>query len=90
MVRKTHDLAVKTGTYRDSQGQEKARYKTIGALMMGDKGPFVVIDRTFSPAGAADSIVEFSSPGTFTLRATVSDGRGGVTSVTFTWTIRRR
>jgi hypothetical protein len=33
---------------------------------------------TFSPAGAADSIVEFSSPGTYTLRVTVSDGRGGL------------
>lgn len=51
MTRKTHDLSVKTGTYRDAQGQEKARYKTIGALMQGDKGPFVVLDRTFAPAG---------------------------------------
>ena len=51
MTRKTHDLAVKTGTYRDAQGQEKARYKTIGALMQGDKGPFIVLDRTFNPAG---------------------------------------
>ena len=49
--RKTHDLSVKTGTYRDNQGNEKARYKTIGALMMGDKGPYLVLDRTFSPAG---------------------------------------
>lgn len=51
MTRKTHDLSVKTGTYRDSQGNEKARYKTIGALMQGDKGPFIVLDRTFNPAG---------------------------------------
>ena len=49
--RKTHDLSVKTGTYRDSSGQEKARYKTVGALMQGDKGPYLVIDRTFNPAG---------------------------------------
>lgn len=51
MTRKTHDLSVKTGTYRDASGQEKARYKTIGALMQGDKGPFLVLDRTFNPAG---------------------------------------
>lgn len=51
MTRKTHDLSVKTGTYRDASGQEKARYKTIGALMQGDKGPFIVLDRTFNPAG---------------------------------------
>lgn len=49
--RKTHDLSVKTGTYRDASGQEKARYKTIGALMQGDRGPYVVLDRTFNPAG---------------------------------------
>ena len=51
MARKTHDLSVKVGNYRDSSGQEKARYKTIGALMQGDKGPFLVLDRTFNPAG---------------------------------------
>lgn len=49
--RKTHDLSVKVGTYRDASGQEKARYKTIGALFQGDRGPYLVIDRTFSPAG---------------------------------------
>ena len=49
--RKTHDLSVKVGSYRDNQGNEKARYKTIGALMMGDKGPYLVLDRTFNPAG---------------------------------------
>jgi hypothetical protein len=50
MTKKTHDLCVKTGTYQ-AGGVEKARYKTIGALMQGDKGPFIVLDRTFSPAG---------------------------------------
>lgn len=49
--RKTHDLSVKVGSYRDNQGNEKARYKTIGALMQGDRGPYVVLDRTFNPAG---------------------------------------
>lgn len=49
--RKTHDLSVKVGSYRDASGQEKGRYKTIGALMQGDRGPYVVLDRTFNPAG---------------------------------------
>lgn len=49
--RKTHDLSVKVGTYRDNQGNEKARYKTIGALFHGDRGPYIVLDRTFNPAG---------------------------------------
>ena len=52
MARKTHDLAVKTGTYRDASGQEKNRYQTVGAVMQGDDGrSFVLLEAWFNPAG---------------------------------------
>jgi hypothetical protein len=41
-MKKLKDLAVKVGTYT-KDGQEKGRYRTIGALMQDD--------RVFSPAG---------------------------------------
>jgi hypothetical protein len=51
MSRKTYDLAVKVGSYTDSQGNEKGRYENIGAVMEGDKGPFIMLKKTFNPAG---------------------------------------
>lgn len=46
-MKKQFDLAVKIGEKKDG----KAVWKNIGAVMMGDKGPFILLDRTFNPAG---------------------------------------
>jgi len=51
MAHKTHDLVVKVGEYQTRDGQTKPRYEPCGALMMGDRGPFVMLKRTFNPAG---------------------------------------
>ncbi len=51
MAHKTHDLVVKVGEYTTRDGQTKARYEQVGALMQGDNGPFVMLKRTFNPAG---------------------------------------
>ena len=51
MAHKTHDLVVKTGSYTDNQGNQKNRYENVGALMMGENGPFLMLKRTFNPAG---------------------------------------
>ena len=52
MTHKTHDLAVKVGTYTDRSGNEKGRWKNIGSvLQMDDGGKVLLIDRTFNPAG---------------------------------------
>jgi len=48
---KKYDLVVKVGEYTDSQGQTKGRFKNIGVMMEGDKGPYILLDRTFNPAG---------------------------------------
>lgn len=52
MANKARDIAVKTGTYRDAQGNEKGRWQTVGALMKDENGgEFIVLERTFNPAG---------------------------------------
>lgn len=50
---KKFDLVVKSGTYT-SNGAEKARWKTIGAVMDDGKGGmYAFIDASFNPAGIA-------------------------------------
>ena len=44
---KKYDIAVKTGSYTDSQGNEKARYKNIGAVWeKDDGGTYLALDST--------------------------------------------
>lgn len=51
-AQKIKDLAVKTGSYTDGQGQEKGRYQNVGSLMRSDDGnEFIVLHRWFNPAG---------------------------------------
>lgn len=51
MPKKLRDLCVKTGEYTNSAGETKGRWQNIGALMESDDGYFLMIDRTFNPAG---------------------------------------
>jgi hypothetical protein len=52
MAKKIYDLAVVIEQYTDGQGNQKNRYKNIGAVIQKDDGSeFITIDRTFSPAG---------------------------------------
>lgn len=51
MTQKLYDLCVKTGSYTNAQGEEKGRYENIGSVMQGDKGQFLILKRTFNPAG---------------------------------------
>jgi hypothetical protein len=48
---KKYDLVVKVGEYTDRDGQTKGRFKNVGVMMDGDKGPYILLDRTFNPAG---------------------------------------
>lgn len=49
------DLAVKTGSYQDRDGKEKGRYENVGGLFKSDDGSvFVMLKRTFNPAGVPD------------------------------------
>lgn len=51
MATKKYDAVVKTGEYTDRSGQTKARYENIGTVMVGDNGPYLILKRTFNPAG---------------------------------------
>lgn len=51
MAHKISDLAVKIGEYVDQQCQTKGRYENVGSLMQGDNGMFLILKRTFNPAG---------------------------------------
>ncbi len=51
-MKKIYDLAVKVGSYTTSSGEEKGKYINVGAVLQKDDGgKFIVINRTFSPAG---------------------------------------
>jgi hypothetical protein len=51
MTKKIHDLSVKVGTY-EKDGQTKNRYLNIGIMLeKDDGGRFILLDRTFNPAG---------------------------------------
>lgn len=50
-MKKTHDIAVKVGTYK-KDGQDKARWRTVGCILEGDDGNKVLLlNRDFNPAG---------------------------------------
>lgn len=44
---KKYDLAVKVGTKADGKGI----YRNVGVVLQGDKGPYILLDKTFNPAG---------------------------------------
>ena len=54
MAKKIRDIVVKVGSYQDrNTGEEKARWKNVGALMKNDDDDslFIMLERTFNPAG---------------------------------------
>lgn len=53
MSKKTHDLCVKVGSY-EKDGKQKNRYLNIGAMFEGDKSPYILLNKTFNPAGIVD------------------------------------
>jgi hypothetical protein len=50
-IKKVKDLAVKTGEYQSKDGKQKNRYINIGSVMKSDNGEFILLNRTFNPAG---------------------------------------
>ena len=50
-MRKVKDLAVATGSYTANDGTTKKRYANVGAVMEGDNGQFLFINRHINFAG---------------------------------------
>ena len=62
MAKKIKDLAVVTGTYTNSYGEEKRRYMNVGSLMEGDDGgQFITLSRYVNygllPSKGGDSLL---------------------------------
>lgn len=51
MSKKIYDICAKTGSYTDREGQTKNRYQNVGAVIQGQDGPFIIMERWFNPAG---------------------------------------
>jgi len=47
---KKYDLAVKVGSYQ-KDGETKNRYQNVGAVIDGERGPYILLERWFNPAG---------------------------------------
>lgn len=50
-MKKLYDLSVKTGEYQ-KEGETKGKYLNVGCIMeKDDGGKFILLNRTFNPAG---------------------------------------
>ena len=47
---KKYDIVAKIGEYH-SNGETKNRYLNVGAVMSGEHGPYMLLNKTFNPAG---------------------------------------
>ena len=55
---KIKELAVKVGTNKDG----KAKWKNVGGVFEGPRGNYIMLDKTFNPAGVpSDSDIIFIS-----------------------------
>ncbi len=45
-----YDVSVKTGSYQ-KDGETKNRYLQVGSILKGEHGPYMIMERTFNPAG---------------------------------------
>ena len=51
---KKYDVCVKNGEYIGKDGATKTKWLKVGALMSDDNGEYIILDRTFNPAGVAN------------------------------------
>ena len=52
MTKKLYDLAVKTGSFTDRNGDTKGRYENVGSILqMEDGGKMILRKRSLNPAG---------------------------------------
>jgi len=52
---KKYDIVCTVGEYKDNNGDTKKRYLNVGAIMSNDNGHYMLLDKTFNPAGLAEA-----------------------------------
>jgi len=48
---KKFDVVAVVGTYKDQQGNEKKKYQNVGVVLEGQRGPYIILEKWFNPAG---------------------------------------
>lgn len=48
---KKFDVAVKNGEYIGKDGTTKSRWLNVGSVLENENGMYMILDRTFNPAG---------------------------------------
>lgn len=51
MNKKRYTLSVKVKEHTLPNGEVKKKYLPIGMMLEGERGPYIILDRTFNPAG---------------------------------------
>jgi len=51
MTKKLYTLSVKVRDITLPNGEIKKKYLPIGMMLEGARGPYIILDRTFNPAG---------------------------------------
>jgi len=70
MARKIKNLSVKTRVYKDKDGNDKANWENIGAIMENDQGKqFMLLDKWINLAGIPD----FKNPNSTSVMVTMFD-----------------
>jgi len=54
MSKKVYDIVATVGEYLDGQNQTKKKYLNVGAVLKGDNGSYILLNKTFNPAGLAE------------------------------------
>ena len=54
-MKKLYDIVAKTGEYTGKDGETKAKWLTVGSILEGDKGPFMLLEKWFNPGGVVDA-----------------------------------
>ena len=54
MSNKVYDIVATVGEYTDREGNQKKQYLNVGVVLKGDNGPYIMLNKTFNPAGLAE------------------------------------
>ena len=50
MTTKIYNICASTGKFTDNNGQEKSVWENVGAVIMGEKSPYIMLKAHFNPA----------------------------------------